>query len=480
MGTEAYETKTKIVATLGPASWAPEQIARLIEAGVDTFRINCSHAQHDSIRMQVTRVREASKAAGQPIAVLLDLQGPKVRTGVADPPLQLPTGGTLTVVMDEALEASGQRIGTTYPEMAGDVDVGTEVLFADGELSGVVQAVRRDIEPAEVDIHMTFGGELGSRKGINLPGVELSIPALTEKDVADLEVGLEAGADYVALSFVQRPEDVMRLEREMLRCGRRVPIIAKIEKPTAVERIDEIAAVCEGLMVARGDLGVEATLERVPVLQKRIIQAGFEAHRIVITATQMLDSMTRNPRPTRAETTDVANAILDGTDAVMLSGETSIGDHPVRAVKVMDQISREVESSRFFCPTTREGFPGEHLSSTEVLLRSACFAARQRLRPLVIFSWTGSSAVYVSKARNTTPIYALTADPRVLNRLQLVWGVTPLLIAPAQGIDELIAAAEKALLATGQVERGEEVVMVIGNARSRARNLMKIHTLGEA
>ncbi len=479
MTTAPYETKTKIVATLGPACWDEPKLSQLLEAGVDVCRINCSHADHASIGKQVARVRRAAMSSGHPCAILLDLQGPKVRTGPASTPTELAVGDTLTIVMDDTLEASGHRIGTTYPQMADDVEPGTAVLFADGLLAGEVTAVRLEQSPAEVDIRMIDGGKLGSHKGINLPGVSLSIPALTDKDKADLAVGLELGVDYVALSFVQRPEDVIQLKDEMKRLGREVPVIAKIEKPTAVECIDDICAVSEGVMVARGDLGVEVSLEKVPVYQKRIIRAGFNAHRIVITATQMLDSMERNPRPTRAETTDVANAILDGTDAVMLSGETSIGQFPIEAVRTMDTIAREVESSPFFLPTTRDAFPEQDHGGMSTVLKAACYAARQGNRPLVIFNWTGSSAVYVSKARNTSPIYALTADQAVVDRLQLVWGITPLLIPPAYTLDELFKVAEEALLATGQIAVGQEVVMVIGNARlPRARNVMKIHTMG--
>lgn len=481
MDTKPYETKTKIVATLGPASWDEPVLSELIQTGVDVCRINCSHADHASIRQQVSRIRRASRQLGQPIAILLDLQGPKVRTGPAPEPVLLNAGDLLTVVMDPEFEATGKRIGTTYPQMAQDVATGTAVLFADGALAGVVDAVRLDVEPAEVDIRIAVGGPLGSHKGINLPGVELSIPSLTDKDKSDLAVGLEVGVDYVAMSFVQRPADITTLKDEMRSLGRELPVIAKIEKPTAVECIDAICRVAEGVMVARGDLGVEVSLEKVPVYQKRIIRAAFNAHRIVITATQMLDSMERHPRPTRAETTDVANAILDGTDAVMLSGETSVGRYPIDAVRVMDQIAREVESSPFFQPTTPDRFPEGQDSEVNTVLRAACYASRKREIPIVLFNWTGSSAVYVSKARNGGPIYALTADPQIVDRLQLVWGVTPLLIPPAFSLDELFKVAEEALLATGQVQVGQTVVMVIGNSKlPRAQNVLKIHVMGKS
>jgi len=476
--TKPFETKTKIVATLGPACWEADKLRELLAAGVDVARINCSHADHASIRRQVARVRRAAADLGRPVAILLDLQGPKVRTGPGKP-IELLDGDLLTVVMSDAYEAHDRRVGTTYPEMADDVTPGDEVLFADGLLDGVVEAVRRDVTPAEVDIRMNVGGTLGSHKGINLPGVTMSVPTLTEKDLADLAVGLEIGVDYVALSFVQRAEDVLLLKEAMTRLGRVVPVIAKIEKPGAVDRIESICEVAEGVMVARGDLGVEVRLEKVPVYQKRIIRAAFNAHRIVITATQMLDSMERNPRPTRAETTDVANAILDGTDAVMLSGETSVGRYPVESVRTMDQIAREVESSEFFRSTPRDAFPERDNSPTATVLRAACFAAQQGNRPLAVFNWTGSSAVYISKARNSSPTYALTADPAVVDRLQLVWGVTPLLIPAAESLDDLFRYAEAALLATGQVAAGQEVVMVTGRTEQPgAQNVLKIAVVG--
>ncbi len=480
MTTQPYETKTKIVATLGPASWDEPVLSDLIRAGTDVFRINCSHADHDSIRQQASRVRHAAKQLGQPVAVLLDLQGPKVRTGPADTPIILASGDLLTVIMDSEFMATGKRVGTTYPEMAQDVNAGAAVLFADGALAGTVEAIRLDISPAEVDIRISVGGKLGSRKGINLPGLELTIPAITEKDLADLAVGMEIRADFVAMSFVQRPEDVVALREAMKKHGHVTPIIAKIEKPTAVERIDEICEVAEGVMVARGDLGVEVSLEKVPVYQKRIIQAAFDKHRIIITATQMLDSMERNPRPTRAETTDIANAILDGTDAVMLSGETSIGSYPVEAVQVMDQIAREIESSQFFKPTQPTDASMSDKSETHTVLRAAGFTARALDVPLVIFNWTGRSALYLSKIRNRTPIYALTDNTNVQNLLQLVWGVTPLQVPTAKTLDALIKVAEDALLATGQVKRGDTVTLVTGHALiARANNLFKLHVIGK-
>jgi len=325
-----FETGTKIVATLGPASWDEDVLAELIRAGLDVARINASHSDHAAIRRQVSRVRRVSFQVGMPVAVLLDLQGPKIRLGKVDGALELARGDVLTVVMDPDVIGSGLRVGTTYPEMAEDVQEGERVLFADGAVIGEVTQVRRDLDPREVDVRIEFGGSLTSNKGLNLPQTDMSVPSLTDKDKADLAVGIEVGVDYIALSFVRDAPDLIELEQEMDKHGQRVPAIAKIEKPQAVKNLDRILDHCAGLMVARGDLGVEVPIESVPVHQKRIIDAAVRRGALVITATQMLDSMERNPRPTRAETTDVANAILDGTDAVMLSGRDQyrqVSDH---------------------------------------------------------------------------------------------------------------------------------------------------------
>ena len=471
--------RTKIVATLGPACWEEPTLTDLLDAGVDVARINCSHADHASIRRQISRVRRSAMRLGKPVSILLDLQGPKIRTSKAPEPLDLPTGSLLTVKMDPDLVGEGTTIGTTYPEMAGDVSAGDRVLFADGALAGEVESVDLQSEPASVHIRMTHGGRLGSHKGINLPEVDMSISTITEKDIADLEVGVEAGVDYVALSFVRRARDVLALRRHLRRLGREdMKIIAKIERPEAVTHIHEIVANVDGVMVARGDLGVEVSLEKVPVYQKEIIESAFRAGRLVITATQMLDSMERNPRPTRAETTDVANAILDGTDAVMLSGETSIGSYPVQAVRTMDSIAVEVEQSRFFPVTPPDKLP-VRAGSTSTIIRAACEAVREVYRPLVVFTWSGDAALLTSKARPKSPLFALTTEPTVVDQLALVWGVTPLLVPAVKSTDELITAGEEVLLRSGHLKAGDEVVMVSGRSPFRgAHNILKVFALG--
>jgi len=476
--TRLRETGTKIVATIGPASWDPDTLVRLLKAGVDVCRINCSHSDHAGIRKQVARIRRASSIVGQPAAILLDLQGPKIRVGKIDGELELEKDDVLTVVMDVEYAANGKRVGTTYPALAADISTVDEVLFADGAISGVVSEVITHADPAEVQIRIIHGGTLTSNKGINLPGVALSAPALTEKDCGDLRVGMEVGVDYVALSFVRSASDLLILHDEMAKYGARLPCIAKIEKPQAVENIEEILQHCEGVMVARGDLGVEVSIERVPVYQKAIIRAAFKKGALIITATQMLDSMERNPRPTRAETTDVANAILDGTDAVMLSGETATGKYPVESVTMMDNIAREVESSPFFRPTPPSELPPMSGPGGAVW-RAACYSIHEEPRPLVVFTWSGQSAIFASRARSTMPVFALTSEQRVVDQLSMVWGVTPLLVPPVRSTDQLLELGEEVLLQTGHLQPGDEVVMLAGRSPLKGvENLLKIFPVG--
>lgn len=470
--------RTKIVATLGPASREPETLQALIDAGVDVFRINCSHGDAESIRRDVAHVRRATLKSGRYIALLLDLQGPKIRTSKMKAPLELRAGDILEVVMDERM-GEGKRCGTTYTAMADDVVEGDVIMFADGTLSGVVDKVLRDASPKEVHIRMNEGGQLKSNKGINLPGVKVSAPSLMPKDKADLAVGVAAGVDYVALSFVREAADVLDLKRELAALGQpNVPIIAKIEKPEALENIQSILATVDGIMVARGDLGVEVPLETVPIHQKRLIQAANRAGCLVITATQMLDSMERNPRPTRAEATDVANAIVDGTDAVMLSGETAAGMYPVRAVKVMDSIAREVERSPFLRPRVREDLPVAAGPAATVAW-AACQAANEVPRPLVVFTWSGLSAITASKARPRGPIYALTSEHQICDRLALVWGVIPLRVPVVQSTDELIAIGEQTLLDRGLLDPGQEIIVLAGSSPMKGTtNTLRIYTVG--
>ncbi len=463
--------RTKIVATIGPASRDPALLRELLRSGVDVCRLNCSHANPDALRSDIARIRRIASELDRPVAILLDLQGPKIRTGKVPSPLELASGDVLTIVMDQDYPASGHRVGTTWPSMAEDVQPGEPVLFADGALSGEVVAVRKD----EVDVVIHDGGALGSHKGINMPRTRIRAPSLTDKDKEDLAAGVAAGVDYVALSFVRRASDVADLRALLQQHGAPdLPIIAKIEKPEAVSRIDEILAVVDGIMVARGDLGVEIPISQVPVVQKELIEAANRAGVLVITATQMLDSMERNPRPTRAETTDVANAILDGTDAVMLSGETANGRYPLQAVQMMDDLARQVEQSRFHRPPPLDSLPA--LAGAErTVARAACYAVREVPRPLVVFTWSGHAAILACKSRPPGPLFALSPSQTVIDRLALAWGVVPVKVPEIQGTDDLIAAGERVLLERGLVSRGQEVVVLAGNSPLRgATNMMKV------
>ena len=469
--------KTKIVATIGPRTESLSALKEIMKAGVDVCRINCSHCDHQKIQRLIANIRRAAAEIHRSIAILLDLQGPKIRTGKIDPPLKLDNGSVLTIVMDSDYKHHDYRIGTTWPTMSKDVDKGDIVLFADGALSGIVKDIREgtDNAPAEVDILIEVGGELKSHKGINLPHSDIKAPALTPKDEGDLVVGVLGGVDYVALSFVRDGKDMELLKQRLKELNHPdIPTIAKIEKPQGVENIEEILSACEGIMVARGDLGVEIPIARVPVVQKQLIQASNKRGKLVITATQMLESMTHHPFPTRAEVTDVANAILDGTDAVMLSGETSVGDYPIKTIKTMGEIALQTEShiheSRL---DINEIVPLQ--GSYQSVIRAACYAAQENIRPLVVFTWSGKTAILASKTKPPQPIFAVSPNATVVDQLRLAWGVYAIKVPAIHSTDELISATEIALMEKGLLSRGDEVVILGGNTPMRgASNLMKI------
>lgn len=471
--------RTKIVATLGPATRTPEALTALLTAGVDVCRINCSHATADGIREAVARVRRCATELGRPVGILLDLQGPKIRTGPVPVPLELASGDLLTVVMDEDLVGSGKRVGTTYVGLAADVRPGDQVLFADGALSGVVASVRRDPSPAEVDIRIVDGGALGAHKGINLPGVAVSAPCLTDKDLEDLEVGIRAGVDFVALSFVREATDVLTL-REVLRRLEvpDLPVIAKIEKPQAVDNLADILPLVEGIMVARGDLGVEVRLERVPILQKELIAAANRAGVLVITATQMLDSMERNPSPTRAEITDVANAVFEQADAIMLSGETTVGRHPVTCIEVMDRIARRIERSG----GANYHEEAELTQPRQKLVKSATLLADQlHARAIIAFTRSGQMARFAASLRpRHSAIFAICSDEILAGQLTLLRGVTPIIIPSCSDDPEgSIEGAIQRLLHRGFVKKGDTVVILVPHATTHDRQVdsLKMHVV---
>lgn len=466
--------KTKIVATLGPASNTPEMIGRLLQAGVDLFRLNFSHGDHTEKARLIEHIREASRRIGKQAAILADLQGPKIRTGkMAGEGMPLEKGQEVVITTDDCLGADG-IIPTIYQALPQDVAAGSRILLDDGLLELKVVSVQHN----RVHCHVINGGLLKNNKGINLPGVHVSAPSLTEKDLVDLQFCLTADVDYVALSFVRTAEDVEGVKRIIFEAGKNLPVVAKIEKPEALRSFNKILKVADAVMVARGDLGVEMQAEKVPLIQKKIIQACNKAGKPVITATQMLESMIVNPRPTRAETSDVANAIIDGTDAVMLSGETASGCHPVEAVETMVRIARDVEQAGF---GSRSDAPVVTTPSiAQAVGEAACrVSASLKAKAIAVFTQSGSTAALISRFRPNIPIVAFTNGELIQRRLALYWGVHSRSIEILEHMDQQISVAEQELLASG-FKKGDIIVIVMGipiEARG-STNLMKVHKLG--
>ena len=473
--------RTKIVATIGPASSSPEVIEQLIAAGMDVARLNFSHGTHPEHARRIAQLRESARKADHPLAILQDLQGPKIRTGnlVDGQPVHLRAGDTFTITTHE-VAGTATRVSTTYAALPHDVSPGDRILLSDGLIE------LRVTEASDDEVHTTvvFGGELREHQGINLPGVNVSAPALTDKDIADLEFGLANGVDYVAISFVRRAADLQDVKTRIQAAGKNTPVIAKIEKPEALDDLAAILELADAIMVARGDLGVEMPAEQVPLVQKQLIEASNEAGRPVITATQMLDSMIRNPRPTRAEASDVANAIIDGTDAVMLSGETANGLFPVESVQMMAKIAEVAETS---------GRHAEHsavpqlISSARQGVSKAISAAACAIvsvlpvRAIAAFTVSGTTARLVSNLRPTVPILAFTPSESVYHQLGLVWGVTPIMCEYVDRLDTLGERVSKILVARGFAQPGDSVVVTGGHpiAARGATNFVKVQQIPE-
>jgi pyruvate kinase len=468
------DRKAKIVCTLGPACDSPEMIDRMIQAGMDVARLNFSHGAPADHARRVNQVRKAGIRHQKPIAILADLQGPKIRTGELEggKPVHLRFGQRF-IITSRHIKGTAEGVSTTFQALPAAVKKGDPILLCDGRIAlRVVSTHGRD-----VICQVENGGELGEHKGINLPGVVLSIPSMTPKDRRDLLVAIELEVSFVAMSFVRAAADVMAGKRAIARAGGKIPIIAKLEKPQAIDNLDEILAVSDGVMVARGDLGVEMSPEKVPVVQKQIISRARNALIPVITATQMLDSMQDNPRPTRAEASDVANAIFDGSDALMLSGETAAGHYPLESLEMMDRIIREAEASVTDLPRPAR-FAELHINET--IAEAICHAAEElRLKAIAVFTETGSSARLVSKYRPRAPIIGFSANFETRRRMGLLWGVLPRTISDVADIDHLVKAAEKRMLAEGLVQKGDIVGIVAGTPlrASGTTNLMKLHRI---
>ena len=465
--------KTKIVATLGPATTSDEKIAELIEAGVNVFRLNFSHGTHESHAEAIRVVRQQAKRLKMPVGILQDLQGPRIRTGAPQDgaSVRLVAGKSVTVIGDEG-PSSADRITIDFLQLPMAAEVGNRILIADGTIELRVEGKNGDALTAKV----IRGGVLDGRKGVNLPEVKLPIPSFTEKDHTDLNFGIAQGVDFVALSFVRSADDLQKVQRIVKGLKRNTPLIAKIEKAEAIETLEDVVQASQGVMVARGDLGVELSPQQVPMLQKRMIRVANDAEVPVITATQMLESMVHSPWPTRAEASDVANAILDGTDAIMLSEETAIGEYPVQAVETMNNIALEVEKSgsehRRVSSTAR--------SHTHSLSRAAVALAEElNADALVVYTRSGYSAQRLSKERPVVPIYAFTSEETVYRRLALWYGVLPLLGPFVENTDDMIQQMERQLLTRGLVKRGSTIVIVRLSppAAQRHSNFVTVRTI---
>jgi pyruvate kinase len=463
--------RTKIVATLGPAWEDLAEMTALLDAGVDVVRINASHGTSEVRARWINQLRGVLGSRRSAAALLVDLQGPRIRIGALPGPIHLQPGQQVVFAPEHMAKAG--EIPTTYDDLSKDVRVGARILLDDGLMSLEVRGIRK--ERVEAQVH--YGGDLKANKGMNLPGIEVSAPALTEKDIEDVREAVELGVDYIALSFVRRPEDMEQL-RGLVPRG--VKLIAKIEKDTALKNLCGILDASDAIMVARGDLGVELPFEEVPLIQKQIIREASLHGKPVITATQMLESMVHAPRPTRAETSDVANAILDGTDAVMLSAETAVGEYPLEAVQAMDRIAREMESQRQSRGATIDVALGRRsagdgalthnrspqsgpIRTEDAIAVAVCAAAEMLSAPLIVcFTSSGFTARKVATCRPTVPVFACTPEPETFRQLALVWGVTPALTEHSTDYDTMLAVARQQILERKLAQPGERLVVTAG------------------
>ncbi|MBK9306388.1 MAG: pyruvate kinase [Nitrospira sp.] len=476
--------KAKIVCTIGPASSAPAILSRLIESGMNAARLNFSHGTHASHAEAITAIREAADRHGSAVAIIQDLQGPRIRVGLLPKDgVQVNAGQVVRLRMSEESEGqvspppSGLEIPVTYPALTRDLRPGARVLINDGLIELIVDRVMDD----RIDCTVIIGGKITSHKGINLPGTAVSAPTLTDKDRIDIQFGVEHGVDYVALSFVRGAQDVDAVRTLLAEHGSNLPIIAKIERAEAVQSLREILNCADGVMIARGDLGVEMGPEAVPVLQKRIIVEANRRRRLVITATQMLESMTQATRPTRAEASDVANAVFDGTDAVMLSAETAVGSYPVETVRVMDRIIRAAEEDVEPGVILKRHTDMDNLSFPEAICTAAASAAKSiAASAIVTFSERGSTARLISKQRPSAPIVALTPFEPVRQQMALYWGVSPYTTPQIEQTDARVEEAERRVKSEGLIKTGGKIVILSGTrvGQPGGTNLIKLHEVG--
>lgn len=474
--------RAKIVCTLGPSSNTEDEIRQLLLLGMDVARLNFSHGTHEEHLQRIRTLRKVAAELGRTVCVLQDLQGPKIRTSALrnHAAVNLVTGSQVTITNKE-IEGTSERLGTTFKTLAREAAVGSRILLSDGRLSLKVLKVEGD----DVLCEVVDGGMLGEHQGINLPGAVLSVPSLTSKDKKDLAFGLSVGVDVVAISFVRSAADIRAVRKIIAKAGSKTPVIAKLEKPQAIENLEEILECADGIMVARGDLGVEMPPEQVPIIQKHVIRRALFWRKPVITATQMLESMIQNPRPTRAEASDVANAIYDGSDAVMLSGETASGHYPREAVSIMARIVVEAEADiqKMMAPQRRET---RQLTIPEAICESVAHVAEElRMRGIAVFTATGNTARLISKYRPPAEVYAFSPEPAVCNRLNLCWGVRPVPIRPPHTVEAMIVATETELR-RAKVVSTDDIVAIVGGTRmvlQGSTNFIRLHRirpLGEA
>jgi pyruvate kinase len=473
--------RTKIVCTIGPASESVETLKKLMEAGMDIARLNFSHGTYEEHGARIRNIRQAAKEVGKTVGIMLDIKGPKIRTGlIENGEVELREGSTIILTTEEVL-GTAERVSISYEGLPEDVSEGSILRIDDGLIGLVVEKVVGQ----EIYCRVTNGGILKNRKGINAPGVKLRIPSVTEKDIADIRFGIEQGVDIIAASFVRKAADVLDIRKILEEAGATLDIISKIEAQEGLDMLDEIIEVSDGLMVARGDLGVEIPTEEVPLAQKRIIEKCNRLGKPVITATQMLDSMQRNPRPTRAEASDVANAIFDGTDAIMLSGETAAGLYPVESVRTMAQIAERAERAMFTqeIQSRRVSWRGQQNTITGAISHAVeTIAYDLNAKAIITPTQGGYTARMISKHRPGSVIIAVTPDEQVARRLCLSWGVYPVVIKPnTQSTDEMLATAVEGALSTGLVQSGDLVVITAGVpvGQTGTTNLIKVHTIGD-
>lgn len=465
-------TRTKLIFTLGPATDRPEVLAALLRAGMNCARLNLAHGTHADHRRRLRALRAAARRQGATVATLVDLAGPKLRVGrFPGGEIRLAAHGRVRLT-PRAVSGSQDLIPVSYPRLARDVRRGERILLDDGLLELVVERT----QGADVVCRVKTGGRLRDHKGLNLPGTKLRVPALTPKDRRDLALALRLGVDYVALSFVTRPEDLLILRRLIARAGAHAGLVAKIEKPQALDRLEEIIAAADGVMVARGDLGVELSPERVPGVQKNLIARANQLGRFVITATQMLQSMINQPTPTRAEASDVANAIFDGSDALLLSGETAAGQYPVQAARMLAAIAREAESQ----PGYNRLRPAKTGAEDQLVSEAACLAESLRARALVVFTESGRTACRVSRLRPQVPVIALAHSAEVRRRLELHWGLETFCIRRRPGLENVVREAETFLLRSRRVKAGDRLVILASSPAGRTANFLKVQVVGRA